>query len=71
MRRFRVWLGKQIVGEGLAYEVVELPDTATDDECEAACRDCLDTMIGSLLDTGWEPIGPNESADPKPKRGAR
>ena len=55
MRRFRVWLDKQI--SGVEFEkTVEMPDSATDKECIEACQDCLDTMIGNLFDTGWEEL---------------
>lgn len=30
-----------------------MPDDATDAACEEACQECLDTMIGNELDTGW------------------
>lgn len=54
MRKFRVWLDKNVPGQSASYETVEMPDGSTDAECEAACRDVLDVMIGNELDTGWE-----------------
>lgn len=43
---------------------VELPDTATDAECDKACGDVLDTMIANELDTGWNEILPKKKAKP-------
>lgn len=56
MRKFRVWLGKNVVGEEPSEEVLEFPDGTSDKECEEACADCLETMIGNELDTGWDEI---------------
>ena len=56
MRRFKVWLDKNIPGVETSYETVEMPDDATDEECEEECASCLDTMIGNVLDTGWEEV---------------
>lgn len=53
MRRFEVWLNRCVPGVDSTVEVIEMPDDATDEECEQACRECLHDMIGSLLDTGW------------------
>lgn len=50
MRRFVVW------AEIRKSEVeIEMPDNATDEECEAACSDALETMIGNG-DTGWNEV---------------
>ena len=57
MRRFRVWLDRQVPGLSASEEVCEMPDDATDKECEEACADVLQVMIGNELDTGWEEIG--------------
>jgi hypothetical protein len=56
MRRFRVWLDKNLAGSEPTYETVEMPDSATDAECRSACAECLDTMISNDLDTGWEEL---------------
>lgn len=56
MRRFRVWLDRQVTGWEASEEEVEMPDDATDEECREACLDCLNTMISNELDTGWEEI---------------
>ena len=56
MRRFEVYLDVQVPGKDVTVDVVEMPDTATDAECQEACRDCLDTMIGNELDTGWREL---------------
>lgn len=53
MRRFTVWLSKQVPGVSVAKVPVEMPDDATDEECDAACRETLEDMIGNELDTGW------------------
>jgi hypothetical protein len=51
-----VWLDKNISGVEADEEIVEMDDDATDEECEEACADALDQMIGSVLDTGWEEL---------------
>lgn len=56
LRRFEVWLDVQVPGEEATTEIVEMPASATDAECEEACRDTLDVMIGNELDTGWREI---------------
>lgn len=33
-----------------------MPAEASDEECQEACSDCLQTMIANELDTGWEEI---------------
>lgn len=55
MRTFKVWLVTPRNGSK-NYETVEMPDDASDDECEAECKECLEAMIGSVLDSGWEEI---------------
>lgn len=49
-RRFIVWA--QV--SHAEHEVV-MPATATDEECEAACKDVLDVLIGNG-DTGWNEL---------------
>ena len=61
MRRFRVWLDKNVCGSEPIEEILEFNDNATDEECRRACADWLDDMIANELDTGWNEI------DPKPK----
>jgi hypothetical protein len=56
MRRFEVYLDVQVPGKEASVEIVEMPDSATDAECEEACRECLDTMIANELDTGWREL---------------
>lgn len=41
-------------------ELIELPGTATDKECEDACKDALEVLI-SNGDTGWNEIHPDGS----------
>lgn len=53
MRRFRVWLGKNLPQVPIEYENVEMPDDATDEECDEACKDRLDSMMQNSLDMGW------------------
>lgn len=53
MRVFDVWLDRNVVGAAAVEEVIEMPDDASDAECDAACRECLETMISNELDTGW------------------
>lgn len=59
-RRFEVWLDKQVVGARASVEVVEMAPGATDKECEEACKECLETMIGNELDTGWRELAEDE-----------
>lgn len=59
MRKFRVWLCKNIMvlgDQNKTEEIIELSDDATDEECDEACKDVLDTLIANELDTGWEEI---------------
>ncbi len=56
MRRFRVWLGKNVVGDEGSEEIVEFPDSATQAEIDEECGSCLETMIQNELDTGWAEI---------------
>lgn len=55
-RRFRVWLDKKVVGRARYYEVVDMPDDASDEECDVECLQTLETMISNELDTGWEEL---------------
>jgi len=59
LRRFEVWIDKGMRCEP-ATAFVEVPDTATDEECDEACREMLDDMIGSYLDTGWRELPKKE-----------
>ena len=59
MRRFRVWLDVQISGEEAKEEIVEMPDDATDKECQEKCKGCLEDMIATYLETGWNEILPD------------
>lgn len=65
MRKFIVYLDKGCVGRSPIEETIELPDSATDEECDEACRDCLQTMIGNEIDSGWHEVVP------KPKKSTR
>jgi hypothetical protein len=49
-RKFVVWAEVRRV-----EETVELPASALDLECDAACEDVLDTLIGNG-DTGWNEV---------------
>lgn len=60
MRRFTVWLDKMILGVDTVRELVEMPDCATDEQCNVACRETLDVMIGNELDAGWDELEPGE-----------
>lgn len=53
MRKFIVWADVRRV-----EHEVEMPDTATDEECEEACSDTLNTLIGNG-DTGWNEVLPD------------
>lgn len=54
MRRFEVFAGCS--HREMDTHIVEMPDTATDEECEEACREILDTLIGNNFDTGWNEL---------------
>lgn len=56
MRRFEVWMDRNIAGVDPTVQIVEMPESATSVECEEACQDALDTMISNDLDTGWREI---------------
>ena len=60
MRYFVVWLDKNTVGCEPVRELIEFPDDATDEECNEACADCLDTLIANELDTGWDELTQEE-----------
>lgn len=59
-RRFVVYLDKQIPGQGPVEEILEFPADATEDEINAECEDCLNTMIANELSTGWDEITAEE-----------
>lgn len=52
-RRFEVWIDKGVPGQPAIVSEVEMPIGATDDECEEACSERLQDMLGNELDTGW------------------
>lgn len=56
MRTFKVWLRSAHYGRNIPTETetIEMPDDATDAECDKACRECLEAMIGNTCETGWE-----------------
>jgi hypothetical protein len=60
VRRFVVWVDRQIPGDDGDKEIVEMPDDATDAECDAECLDCMETMISNSLDTGWQELKEGE-----------
>lgn len=49
MRRFQVFLDDDEV-------FIELPDTASDAECEWECKDALETLIANTCDSGWNEV---------------
>lgn len=61
MRRFEVWLDKNIVGTEAVTDVVELPDDVTQEQIDEACSASLDNLIGNELDTGWREIFEEET----------
>lgn len=62
MRRFEVYLDRKIPGVGPETCIVEMPDSATDSECEEACRESLDGLIGNELYSGWDELPPEKPA---------
>ena len=62
MRRFVVFLDKNVPSVSPSYCLVELPAGTADEECDETCRDVLDTMIGNEIHTGWDELAPGEEA---------
>lgn len=60
VRRFEVWLDKNVIGTEPSVEIVEMPEDASDAECNEACSDALETMISNELDTGWRELNDDE-----------
>lgn len=56
MRRFEVWLDKKLAGVEPDTCIVEMPDGATDKQCDEACKEALESMIENELDTGWNEL---------------
>jgi hypothetical protein len=56
MRRFLVFLDKNLAGSEPSEETLEFDDDTPEEEIELACQECLDTMIGNEIHTGWEEI---------------
>jgi hypothetical protein len=54
MRRFMVWLDKQVVGCEPSFDYIDFPDDTPDNVIETECAALLDIMIGNELDTGWQ-----------------
>lgn len=50
MRRFRVWIEYPTGFPDEEY--VEMPDDASDEECDKKCAELLESML-DYLDTGW------------------
>jgi hypothetical protein len=57
MRKFLVYLDKNIPGVSRVSCPVEMPDNATDQECEQVLQETLDTLIANELNTGWVEYG--------------
>lgn len=53
MRKFVIWVLKDT-------EKLELPDTESDESCEAACREVLEAMLGNI-DSGFNEVMPDGS----------
>ena len=56
MRKFVVFLDKKVPRCDTIEEILEFEDTASEEEIEEACRDCLDIMISNELYTGWDEV---------------
>ena len=59
MRRFVVFAHCRCARSDGAEVIVELPDGTPDDECDSACSDMLETLIGNEFDTGWNELMPD------------
>lgn len=56
MRRFRLWVDKQVPQLEPIDRVIELPDDATDHEVECAVDDALTDLMCENVDSGWEEL---------------
>lgn len=56
MRRFRIWVDKQVPNLTPAERTIELPDDATDHEVECALDDAITDFICDQVDSGWEEV---------------
>lgn len=53
MRRYLVYLDKNVTGVEPDEELLEFKDDTSVEDIKVACADTLDTLIGNNLDTGW------------------
>ncbi|MDO8641894.1 MAG: hypothetical protein Q7R33_10250 [Nitrosarchaeum sp.] len=60
MKRYLVFLDKNVIGVETTQEILEFEDDASQEKIEDACADCLDTLIGNELDTGWNELTEEE-----------
>ncbi|HEY5262589.1 MAG TPA: hypothetical protein VIJ33_10770 [Solirubrobacteraceae bacterium] len=67
MRRFEVWLDKNVPGIAPSLCEIELSDLASEIEIERACNEALDYLIENELDTGWREVTEEEPSRVKRK----
>ena len=56
MRKFTVWLDKNVVGAELVEQTLTFPDDMSDEDCDKECEECLEVMLSNEIDTGWMEI---------------
>ena len=67
MKRYLVYLDKNVVGVEADEEILEFEDSVPETVINDACADCLDTLIGNNLDTGWTELTEEEYREWKKK----
>lgn len=58
MRRFSVYLDKNVSGCEPAEIILEFPNRTKQKDIDAACKDALDTLIANELCCGWSEVEP-------------
>lgn len=56
MRRFRIWVDKQVENVKPVERFIELPDDVTDHEVECAIDDAITDLVCEETDSGWQEI---------------
>lgn len=60
MKRYLVYLDKNVTGVDPDEEILEFKDEISEEEIEEACGDCLETLIGNNIDSGWVELTKDE-----------
>lgn len=56
MRRFELYIDKQVVGVKPTIQIIEFDNDTTDAEIEIDCQQILSDMISNEVDSGWNEI---------------